>query len=302
MIPETMASETQSNNGGTVVAALSSQPAAATTGIEVPGPSITFRKCMSWPAARYFLGLPKSRPEQSRVLVSVHGISMNAWEHAETFARYCDQYGLTVVAPLFLPEHFRGFQRFGQRRKKSGPRSDRALDAILNEVSDVFGVPTDRIYMFGFSGGGQFVHRYAMANPERVIAAAMGSPGWFTLPDERHSFPYGIAPAGPDAPGGFDLDRLLEVPMAVWVGSNDHLRDEALRVSSKIDEQQGTSRIERGRRWTDAMRAAARARGLATHYQFEELDGCRHSFSECVRNGEIDQLALEFLVGAGRRD
>jgi poly(3-hydroxybutyrate) depolymerase len=302
MIVETVASEAQSINGGTMVAALSSRPVATMTGIEVPGPSILFRKCMSWPAARYFLILPKTGQGQSRVLVSVHGISLNAWEHAEIFARYCDQHGLTVVAPLFLPEHFRGFQRFGQRRKKSGPRADRALDAILDEVAEVFGVPTDRIFMFGFSGGGQFVHRYAMANPERVIAAAMGSPGWFTFPDAQDPFPYGIAPANRDGPGGFDPNRFLKVPMAVWVGSRDHVRDAALRASSDIDERQGTSRIERGRRWIDAMRAAARPRGLTTRYHFEELDGCRHSFSECVRNGEIDRRALNFLVGGGRQD
>lgn len=299
MIGATVTSRAQSINRTRRAAAPSSQCTATVAGSDVPDSSILFRQCMSWPAARYFLSLPKAGCKQSRVLVSVHGISLNAWEHAETFARYCDQYGLTVVAPLFLPGHFRGFQRFGQGHKRPGPRADRALDAILSEVTDVFGVPTDRIYMFGYSGGGQFVHRYAMANPDRVVAAAMGSPGWFTFPDIRSPFPYGVAPAGPDGPGGFDIDRFLKVPMGVWVGSNDHQRDEALRASSEIDEQQGTSRIERGRRWVDAMRAAAHARNLETSFHFSELAGCRHSFSQCVRDGEIDRLALEFLLSNG---
>lgn len=297
MIAATMRSQPRSIGDTRPVAAPSSQGAVTVAGSNSPEASISFRKCQSWPAARYYLSLPKAGQRQSRVLVSVHGISMNAWEHAEAFARYCDQHHLTVVAPFFPPGHFRGFQRFGHGPKKPGPRSDHALDAILDEVAEVFGVPTDRIYMFGFSGGGQFVHRYAMANPGRVIAVAMGSPGWFTFPNAQDPFPRGIAPADCDGSGGFDPDRFLKVPMAVWVGSNDHARDAALRASADIDEQQGMSRIERGRRWIDAMRTAARARGLPTEYHFAELDGCRHSFSECVRHGEIDRLALEFLVG-----
>lgn len=302
MIAATVSPPAQSINVTRSAIAPSSEDAMTIAESGVSEPSISFRQCRSWPAARYYLSLPKRGQTQSRVLVSVHGISMNAWEHAEIFARYCDQHSLTVVAPFFPPGHFRGFQRFGQGGKKSGPRTDHALDAILDEVTDVYGVPTDRIYMFGFSGGGQFVHRYAMANPERVAAAAMGSPGWFTFPDAQDPFPHGIALAGRDGPGGFDPDRFLKVPMAVWVGSNDHLRDEALRVSSAIDEQQGASRIERGRRWIDAMRAAAEARDLETDFEFAELGGCRHSFPECVRHGQLDRLALEFLMRQGQND
>lgn len=302
MIAATAKSQPQSIGGTRPVAAPASQSAVTMAGSNSPEALISFRKCQAWPAARYYLSLPKTAHRRSRVLVSVHGISMNAWEHAETFARYCDQHRLTVVAPFFPPGQFRGFQRFGHGAKKSGPRTDHALDAILDEVTDVFGVPTDRIYMFGFSGGGQFVHRYAMANPGRVIAAAMGSPGWFTFPDAQDPFPRGIAPADRDGPGGFDPDRFLKVPMAVWVGSNDHARDAALRASPDIDEQQGMSRIERGQRWVDTMAAAARARGLTTHYRFEELDGCRHSFAECVATGQIDRRALAFLMRYGQRD
>ena len=263
------------------------------------GPTIRFRTCKAWPGAKYYLALPEAVSETTPVLVSVHGISRNAREHAKIFAKQCNDFGCAVVAPLFTANDFPGYQRLGFGRKQTHPRSDLALNAILDEVSERTGAHTDRVYMFGYSGGGQFVHRYAMTNPHRVMAAALGAPGWFTFPNQGAPFPRGLRIDARQA--GFELDweRALRVPTAVFVGQQDTDRDDTLNTGRKIDDQQGRTRPARGRRWIAAMRAAARFNGLDTWYEFCELKGCGHSFTECMTIGRLDIEALDFLICAG---
>jgi len=259
---------------------------------------IQFRTCEAWPDAKYYLALPETLNQNTPVLVSVHGISRNAREHAQTFARYCNSLGWAVVAPLFTSSRFPRYQQLGFARKGSHPRSDMALNAILDDVTELTGTCTDRVYMFGYSGGGQFVHRYAMTTPHRVIAAVLGVPGWFTFPNQGVPFPRGLRVNAHQDGLQLDWQCALDIPTAVFVGAQDLDRDESLNTAQKIDDQQGRTRPERGRRWSAAMRAAARFHGLDTRHEFCELEGCGHSFADCISIGRLDVRALDFLIRA----
>lgn len=259
---------------------------------------VGFRTCRAVPDAQYFYARPSKPTHDAPVLVSVHGISRNAREHVQIFAQYCNSLGWIVVAPLFSADQFPKYQQLGFARKRVHPRSDLALNAILDEVTALTGANTERVYMFGYSGGGQFVHRYAMANPRRVVAAALGAPGWYTFPDPGTPFPRGLRINAKDTRFRFEEESVLRVPTAVFVGAQDLDRDDSLNTSLKIDDQQGRTRPERGRRWVAAMRAAAQSHGLGTRYEFSELDGCGHSFTECMVTGRMDARVLEFLISA----
>lgn len=270
---------------------------------QIPSSKVTKRTLAGDPTCEYYLYVPKTAVEGAPVLVAVHGISRNARAQAKTFAEFADRYGVVIVAPLFSGQRFPGYQRLGISRRGAGPRPDLVLNAMLTEVSAITGARTDRFYLFGFSGGGQFAHRYAMAHPGRVLAVAMGAPGWYTYPDQQARYPRGL-----DLPARDGLPRLassefLRVPMAVFVGQHDKLRDEALKKSRRVDAQQGLTRIERGQRWVDAMRAAAAQRLYQTRYEFRILDDCDHSFRHCMRRGEMGWRVFEFLFGptASRR-
>ena len=260
---------------------------------------IRFRTCESWPDARYYLALPKILNENTPVLVSVHGISRNAREHAETFAKYCNNLGWAVVAPLYTACRFPKYQKLGYDRKHNYPRPDLALNAILGEVNEQTGIRTDRVYMFGYSGGGQFVHRYILTNPRRVIAATLGAPGWYTFPDLGAPFPRGLQLNANKAGFRLEWEQALRIPTAVFVGRQDVDRDDALNTGKKIDDQQGRTRSERGHRWIAAMQAAARSQGLDTRYEFSEIEECGHSFAECISNGRLGLKSLDFQIRAG---
>ena len=242
---------------------------------------------------RYYLYLPDDFHKTTPLLVSVHGISRNARGHALRFADFAEHYGVALLVPRFNRRLFPDFQRLG--REQRGLRADHALHAMLHEVSDLTGLDTQRIYMFGYSGGGQFTHRYAMAYPEQVVAIAIGAAGWYTLPDLQFKYPYGIAPNRRLPELRFNAEHFLRIPACAFVGEQDCKRDNALRQSSQIDALQGQTRLERARCWIASMREAALTYGYDTHYQMEVLPNSDHSFSRSVRFGGLGERVFRFL-------
>lgn len=81
--------------------------------------------------------------------------------------------------------------------------------------------------MAGFSASGMFVNRFAMLHPERVRAAAIGSPGgWPIAPVERWngeplSYPVGISDVAGLTGRPIDLSEVRKVPMFFFLGDRD---------------------------------------------------------------------------------
>ena len=241
----------------------------------------------------YFLYVPQSAGSHPSLFVTVHGISRNARQHASLFAPLAERYGVVVVAPLFPAHEYGDYQRLG--RRGGAQRADRALEAIVEEVGRLTGARTERFFLFGYSGGGQFAHRFAMAYPQRVEAYAVGAAGWYTFPDPNLRYPRGVETRRclPDVQ--MSPDRFLTVPAAVIVGERDTRAGSALRKTTRVSEQQGRSRLERGRRWVEAMRRTAREAGLVSSFDFVEMPRCGHSFKRCMQRGGMGEIVFERL-------
>jgi len=257
----------------------------------------TIKTCVSEriPEFKYHIYAPSYGAEGLPVLIAVHGISHRAKEQARAFSIYAERYGFVVIAPLFDRKNFPAYQRLGVSRRDIPCYSDFALQGLLDEIAEHTGAITDRVYLFGYSGGGQFVHRYAMAYPEKVYAVALGAAGWYTFPDPHVPFPRGLHQRRNLRNIEFSPEKFLKVPMGIFVGENDKLSDPALKRSPRLDLQQGTNRIERAERWTKAMRNAAEAYGFNTRYESHIMKLCGHSFTECIQQGNLAFKAIDFL-------
>ena len=132
---------------------------------------------------RYYYHAPADVRPDSPVIVSVHGISLNAAEHMVRMRAVADTLGAVVIAPWFDRAQFRGYQRLlchdGQTR------ADLALLAMLDDAADSLGVDVSRFHLTGFSGGGQFAHRFAAFHADRVTACVTSAAGWYTFPPIR---------------------------------------------------------------------------------------------------------------------
>lgn len=244
----------------------------------------------------YFVYVPTGGGAGTQILVSVHGISRNAHEQARMFAPFAERSGVVIVAPLFTPARFPDYQRLGRNVRGESPGE--ILERMIDEVARVTGASRERLHLFGYSGGGQFVHRFVMAHPERVAGYVVGAAGWYTFPEVHRRYPYGLRYNRRLEFGGFEPERFLTVPGWVMVGERDAHAGTAMRRTERVMREQGGSRIERGERWVTAMNVAAQALGLKPPLHFETLPRSAHSFRRSVRRGDMGARVFERLFGA----
>lgn len=129
----------------------------------------------------YFVRLPMDfDPRKSYwPLVTVHGGNGNGRTHflAKAARQEANRQGLEaiVISPSFSNEDFQAsrFPDLGE-----GP----FLEAVLKDVRSKYDLE-EKILITGYSRGGQFSHRYALRNPEDVLAAAPCASGTWTTPE-----------------------------------------------------------------------------------------------------------------------
>jgi hypothetical protein len=92
-----------------------------------------------------------------------------------------------------------------------------------------------------------------------------------------------------------DPARFLRVPVSVFVGTEDTAGGENLRRNDRVDRQQGTTRLERARRWVAAMNRAALERGLEPRVTLEEVPGIGHSFRQFMEQGGLGERVFASL-------
>jgi hypothetical protein len=250
---------------------------------------ITLHQLADGPGIPYFVYRPRLLDPAARPIVAVHGISRNAEQYALAFAGVAERTGALLVAPLFR-ECCGGYQRL------SAPALA-ALERILAELRASLGLRAPGIDLFGFSGGAQFAHRYALLWPQRVGGLAICSAGWYTSLHFERRFPQGLGPrrhdgALPDLPG------FLEIPLLVLVGDRDVLRDCQVRNKDWINKEQGRTRFERTCCWATWVQHLAGTYDLPRRCKLRVLQGVGHSFDEAISLGGLPALVEEHFLAA----
>ena len=169
----------------------------------------------------------------------------------------------------------------------------RAVDELAAEA----GADGSRFSIFGYSGGAQFAHRYALAYPGDIRQLATCAAGYYTWPTTQMAFPCGLDCRELPADVRFRLDEFLALPTLTTVGLRDTSRDSTLRTNPEIDALQGRTRVERAKRWVDALVTAALARQLEPRHGFAGIEGVAHDFRKAISRGLAD-CVWPFLAGA----
>ena len=263
---------------------LINKPAATLT----PG-RIFNRTVSSIPDFNYLVRLSRE-PDLTRVLVVVHGIARRATFIMRSLGPIADEFNYTLLAPIFNHRSYPDYQRLG--REGRGRRADLALLAMLRDARIQIGVSPD-IHLFGFSGGAQFVHRFAYAYPGATKSISLAAAGWYTAPAPELSFPYGTKANRKLPDLQFHIDGLAQIPSLVMVGENDNVCDSAVRQSPRLVEQQGEHRLQRAAWFHDQLLEISQAYE-SSERQFCILPNTAHNFGEAVFCGGLDRRLLEF--------
>jgi pimeloyl-ACP methyl ester carboxylesterase len=237
---------------------------------------------------------PRATLRPAPVALCVHGYTRQPLDQLRAFAPLAAAQGMALVLPLFDERRHRRYQQL--LHPKRGTRSDLALLAALDRLAGRHRLDVQRLFLFGYSGGAQFVHRFAMLHPERSAALAIGAAGWYTWPDTAHPWPLGLGDVAELLGAAVDLAAFLRLPKALWVGERDNAPDEYLREGAEIVGLQGQGRLERARRWADAVVAAARAQGIEQPAPLVTLPRSGHDFGVCDRRGGLASQVMEFFA------
>lgn len=152
-----------------------------------------------------------------------HGTGRRGPQYRDAFAGWAEKHGCLLLAPLFPagigddPDDLHNFKfvRYGDLR------FDLALLAMVEEVGARFNVRTGRFLLYGFSGGGQFAHRFAYLHPDRLRGLSIGAPGRITYIDPER--PWWIGMRGFEERFGraARVAELRGVPVQMVVGGAD---------------------------------------------------------------------------------
>lgn len=139
------------------------------------------------------VGALESEPARLPLLVNIHGTRRGAERCRDNLIPFAEEMGMAVLAPLF-PAGVDSVEALHNYKvlRQNDFHADTAFLSILDEVKVKWpGIATEKVFMMGFSGGGQFVHRFLYIHPERLHAASVGAPGRVTKLDESANWPAG---------------------------------------------------------------------------------------------------------------
>jgi len=216
------------------------------------------------------------------LVVVMHGTGRQFTQYRDAFAPFGRWNRCIVLCPLF-PVGVRGDgERNGFKRLVEGDiRYDKVLLDMVSEVGERYGKRFDTFALFGYSGGGQFVNRFAYAHPERLWAASIGAPGNVTVLDDAKEWWLGVGGFERHFGKPFDLAALRRVPVQMVVGRADletweiTVREDSPMYVPGINDA-GKTRPERLR----TLKASFEAAGIGV--RFDELENIAHNGLQVV--------------------
>ncbi|KAI1657695.1 alpha/beta-hydrolase [Daldinia decipiens] len=194
-------------------------------------------------------------PNKLPLLVAVHGTRRDVF-NVYDLVPFAESTPCAVLLPLF-PTGLDGpndIDSYKLYRSKT-LRPDLALLSMLDEVATKWpAIETDKIFLMGFSGGGQFSHRFLYLYPERLAAVSAGAPGRATFLDEDQNWPAGIKDAESVFGKAVNKELIKKVPIHLVVGDQDadiHGGDEfwawVKKYLGQPGEESGPQIIKQGR-------------------------------------------------------
>jgi hypothetical protein len=236
------------------------------------------------------------------LLVSVHGTRRNLSSTYDALIPFAESTPCGILSPLFPAglDSPIDLDSYMFLRSKT-LRSDLALLAMLDVIARRWpGIETEKVYLMGFSGGGQFAHRFLYLYPERIAAISVGAPGSVTLLDEEKNWPEGIADTKLLFDRQVDKELIRQVHIQLVIGGADvKIHGEkafwvwlqTMKMTRKSDEAPGDGDeknimvpMTQGRLETlQKLRTAWKEDGIESG--FEVVDGVAHDgegVRECV--------------------
>ncbi|HET6318360.1 MAG TPA: alpha/beta hydrolase-fold protein, partial [Chloroflexota bacterium] len=189
-----------------------------------------------------------------QVLVVLHGIGGTGEQIASQLVAQADRNHWLLVAPTIDYGDWTDPNQVAREE----PQLIRWLSEYLDQLPDIVGAPIrPRVLLLGHSRGAQLAHRFALFQPERILAVAALAAGTYTLPLDRTpqgsliTFPFGISDLPKISGHPFSRTRFIEdTHFWLGVGTEDNNPNDLPRA---WDQYLGTTRVQRARAFQAAL-------------------------------------------------
>lgn len=163
------------------------------------------------------------------LVIVVHGTLRQPQVYRDEFVQFAEDQQCAVLAPLFPagiidPEDIDNYKRLEFR----GIRFDQVLIEMVDEFATRYQLSIGDWYLHGFSGGGQFAHRFLYLHPERLAAVSVGAPGAVTLVDSTRDWWVGTADVLERFGTEVEPEKLRKVPVLLVIGEDDYGSEETV--------------------------------------------------------------------------
>jgi poly(3-hydroxybutyrate) depolymerase len=207
--------------------------------------------------------------------VIVHGSLRNAQQYRDAFIDFAEATNTIILAPLFPGGITQAWESDSYKFVRiQGVHFDEILLAMVDEIAQRYRVASDKFLLHGFSGGGQFTHRFYYLHPERLLGVSIGAPGNITVLDTTKPWYLGLSDYVEKFNVPFPIEAMRSVPVLMVVGSEDTetwmINDKSAPFWKDGMEETGNTRIERLR----TLKMSFEQEGITVRH--EEIAGLGH--------------------------
>lgn len=181
--------------------------------------------CRADPRFSFCLHVPPdfdNDPAGYTLVVVTHGSGRTMETYRDRFAPFAQYKNCVILAPLFPVGPLGDGNAHGFKVLIEGAiRYDNVLLSMVDEAGAMLSTKFNKFMLFGFSGGGHFVHRFFYLHPERLHAVSIGAPGAVTLLDESRDWWVGTRNVKALFGRAIDYEALRKVAVQLVVGAAD---------------------------------------------------------------------------------
>ena len=233
---------------------------------------------------------PTDRPDTLPIVIMLHGAERNASGYLDSWIPVANLHQYVIVAPEFSKEDYAGGARYNQGNVFS-EKQDKFLPkekwtfSVIEPLFDFVQRATNNgypgYYLSGHSAGAQFVHRFLYFVPDnRAKRVMMANAGWYTLPDLKTEFPFGL---GRSPVSDTDLKSVFNKEVYLVLGEADTDTTSANFQKGPEYNKQGANRYERGQNYFRACTQAAADMKTPFRWKLISMPGVAHSNAETAK-------------------
>lgn len=236
-----------------------------------------------------YLYRPEADARDMPVVMVLHGVKRDGAQARDQWIAAANRYHFLIIAPEFPGARYPGARGYmlgntaeGTKGWGVGVTRPVALWSY-SRIGDIFnalrrdGITRRRDYLlYGHSAGCQFVHRMLMALPDAPARAAVcASAGWWTPPDARRPWPYGLAGAPFSLDAGGEAGFFAR-PTLIMVGDRDTRTQRTAMRKTPQAQAQGATRLERAGWYYQRAQSLAKRQPTPFNWQFTIVPGAGH--------------------------